>query len=174
MDWFVPWSDAGGFRRVCRSGGGRKAIRVMNYFLSGWTWIAAKRTTGCPTTLSVRRLFRHNCLIGLLENIIFKQSKFIFIYGSHCFQNTVLLRTHFFEAMHAWSVEVMFSIMKFIGKEAVASLMSVVLEILGKYWNFGFIYFEFFEIMENIAKLPVIICKVKGNQRATPIQTCIK
>ena len=67
--------------------GGRKTILMMNYFLSGWTWIAAKRTTGCLTTLSVRRLFRHNCPISLLENITLKQSKFIFIYGSHCYQS---------------------------------------------------------------------------------------
>merc|ERR1711953_1063091 len=42
----------------------------------GWTWIAAKRTTGCPTTLSVRRLFRHNCPTGRLENIILKKLRY--------------------------------------------------------------------------------------------------
>ena len=61
----------------------------------------------------------------------------------------------------------MFSIMEFIRKEAVASLMSVVLEIFGKILKFWiFLILNFFEIMEYIAKLPVIICKVKGNQRA--------
>ena len=40
----------------------------------------------------------------------------------------------------------------------------------GNFWEnieiLDFFILNFFEIMENIAKLPVIICRVKGNQRA--------
>jgi len=91
----------------------------------GWTWIAAKRITGCPTTLSVRRLFRHNCPIGLLENIILKQSKLIFIYGSHYFLISLVLET-----------------------------FGIILKILD--------FLHILKVLENIAKLSVIICKVKG------------